>query len=79
MATAIGRETQAAVQAAVDGLPPLFRAPFLLRTVEEMRYPDIAAALGLTEETARWRVCKARRFLLRELGPLLDPPKSHEL
>ena len=74
VATLIGQETQAVVQAAVARLPAAYRAPFLLRTLEEMGYPEIAAALGLTEETARWRVCKARRLLLREVGPYLDRP-----
>jgi DNA-directed RNA polymerase specialized sigma24 family protein len=59
---------------AVARLPPLFQAPFLLRTLEEMSYRDIAAALSLTEQTVRWRVCKARRFLLNELGSYLDRP-----
>jgi RNA polymerase sigma-70 factor, ECF subfamily len=74
VATLIGRETQTVVQQAVGRLPAPFRAPFLLRTLEEMSYPDIAAAMGLTEETVRWRVCKARRLLLHEIGPYLDRP-----
>ena len=74
VATLIVLETQTIVRRAVARLPAAYRAPFLLRTLEEMSYPDIAAAMGLTEETARWRVCKARRFLLKEIGPHLDQP-----
>jgi RNA polymerase sigma-70 factor (ECF subfamily) len=75
VATLIGRETQALVRAAVDRLPPAYRAPFLLRTWEGLSYTDLARALGLTEQTARWRVCKARQFLLHQLGDVLDRPK----
>ena len=33
---------------------------------------EIARVLGVSEETARWRVCKARKFLARELAAYLD-------
>jgi RNA polymerase sigma-70 factor (ECF subfamily) len=68
----IGQETQAQVAAAIAGLPPPFREPFLLRTQEELSYAEIAQVLDVTEATVRWRVHKARRLLLRELGPKLD-------
>ena len=69
----IGRETQTLVQDAVGRLPLTFRAPFLLRTQEELSYKEAADVLGLNEETVRWRVFKARRLLLKELGKALDP------
>jgi RNA polymerase sigma-70 factor (ECF subfamily) len=72
VATLVGRETQARVAAAVARLPQLLRAPFLLRTQEELGYREIAQVLELTEETVRWRVFKARQVLLQELGPYLD-------
>jgi hypothetical protein len=31
--------------------------------------------LEIAEETARWRVCKARQFLIKELRSYLDSPK----
>ena len=66
------RETQVLVRKAIDELPPAFRAPFLLRTQEELSYGEIAQILALTEETVRWRVFKARQQLLSELGARLD-------
>jgi RNA polymerase sigma-70 factor (ECF subfamily) len=72
VATLLSQETVALVHAAVARLPIPYRAPFLLRVQEELSFQEIAESLGLTEETARWRVFKARRLLLRRLGPALD-------
>jgi RNA polymerase sigma-70 factor (ECF subfamily) len=72
VATLLSQETQTLVQAALDQLPVQFRAPFLLRMQEELSFQEIARALNLTEETARWRVFKARKLLMKELGPVLD-------
>ena len=72
VATLCSRETQTQVEAALGRLPLKFRAPFLLRMQEELSFQEIAGALGLTEETARWRVFKARKLLLKDLGPALD-------
>jgi RNA polymerase sigma-70 factor (ECF subfamily) len=72
VATLLGQETQTLVAAALERLPVQFRAPFLLRMQEELSFLDIARILGLTEQTARWRVFKARRLLVKELGPVLD-------
>ena len=71
-AAVLQEEAQGQVRAALDKLPVRFRGPFLLRTQEDLSFQDIAAALGLTEETARWRVFKARRLLLQQLGETLD-------
>ena len=35
---------------------------------------EVAAVLGITEETARWRVFKARQKLVKVLAPELLPP-----
>jgi RNA polymerase sigma-70 factor (ECF subfamily) len=75
LADVISRETQALVRKAIDRLPQAFRAPFLLRTQEELSYTEIAQVLSLTEETVRWRVFKARQQLLGELGRRLDRVK----
>src|SRR5262245_41534948 len=60
---------------AVTRLPSDFRAAFLLRVEEELSFRQIANVLGLTEETARWRVFKARQKLLRALTPPLEQEK----
>jgi RNA polymerase sigma-70 factor (ECF subfamily) len=57
---------------AVGRLPAEFRAAFLLRAEEGLSFRQIADVLGLTEETARWRVFKARQKLLSVLAPQLE-------
>ena len=66
------REGQTLVQEACARLPDLFRAPFLLRTQENLPFRAIAQVLGITEVTVRWRVFKARNLLVRELKHYLD-------
>ncbi|CAN5520647.1 sigma-70 family RNA polymerase sigma factor [soil metagenome] len=67
------RESLAAVTAAVQELPPDFRAALLMHTQEGMSYREIAAIVKTTEETARWRVFKARQKLMKVLHPDLIP------
>ncbi len=57
---------------ALSRLPAGYRMAYLLWTQEDFPYSKIALVLGVTEETARWRVCKARQFLLKELNVYLD-------
>jgi RNA polymerase sigma-70 factor, ECF subfamily len=73
--SAIEHEMNQLVHKAITELPKAFRAPFLLRTQEDLSYSEIAKILSLTEETVRWRVFKARQQLLAELGPRLDRVK----
>ncbi len=48
-------------------LPTDFRAALLLRVEEGLSFRQIAEVLATTEETARWRVFKARQKLLAQL------------
>lgn len=73
-AAAEGREALAAVTRAVTELPADFRAALLLRVQEGLSFREVAQILGTTEETARWRVFKARQKLLKVLAPELLPP-----
>jgi len=66
---AVSREALEQVAKAVARLPAEFRAAFLLRVEEGLSFRQIAGVLGLTEETARWRVFKARQKLLGLLNP----------
>jgi RNA polymerase sigma-70 factor, ECF subfamily len=68
------RETLEAVNRAVDELPSDFRAALLLRVNEGLSFREVAKILKTTEETARWRVFKARQKLMRVLAPELLPP-----
>jgi RNA polymerase sigma-70 factor (ECF subfamily) len=72
---AISREALQLLARAVARLPAEFRSAFLLRAEEGLSFREIADVLGLTEETARWRVFKARQKLLGVLAPQLDTEK----
>jgi RNA polymerase sigma-70 factor (ECF subfamily) len=69
------RESLQRLGQAVARLPAEFRAAFLLRAEEGLSFREIGRALGLTEETARWRVFKARQKLLNVLNPEHDGEK----
>jgi RNA polymerase sigma-70 factor (ECF subfamily) len=68
-------EERALLAQAVTKLPEEFRAAFLLRVEEGLSFRQIASILALTEETARWRVFKARQKLLGALSPPLKQEK----
>jgi len=53
--------------AAIARLPETPRLVFLMRSLEELSFRDIAEAIGSTEETARWHMLQARRKLLEML------------
>jgi RNA polymerase sigma-70 factor (ECF subfamily) len=68
------REALELVGKAVAGLPSDFRSALLLRVEEGLSFREVARVLGTTEETARWRVFKARQKLIKVLAPELLPP-----
>jgi RNA polymerase sigma-70 factor (ECF subfamily) len=61
--TAYGRELQTAIEKAVDTLPPLYRSVFVMREVEEMSVAETADCLGITEESVKTRMHRARALL----------------
>ena len=61
---------------AMNRLPTEFRAALLLRIEQGLSFREIAEVLDLTEETARWRVFKARQKLLSVLTPRQEQEKS---
>jgi RNA polymerase sigma-70 factor (ECF subfamily) len=71
--SAADREAVERVAAAVADLPTDFRMALLLRADAGMSFREVAAVLKITEETARWRVFKARQKLLQVLSPELLP------
>jgi RNA polymerase sigma-70 factor (ECF subfamily) len=71
----LDREAMQDLSRAIYRLPPEFRAALLLRVEEEMSFRQIAEALDLTEETARWRVFKARQKLLTVLAARREQEK----
>jgi RNA polymerase sigma factor (sigma-70 family) len=60
----------AEVRAAVGRLPAKQAVALLMHVVEEREYPEIAAALDCSENTARTHVLRARRKLSRWLAHL---------
>ena len=76
--TASDRETLALVAKAVAELPPDFRSALLLRAEEGLSFREVALILNITEETARWRVFKARQKLVKVLAPELLPTMKSE-
>ena len=72
----VDAEAQDLLRAALTRLPDTYRSAYLLWTQEDLPYSEIAQTLDIAEETARWRVCKARQFLLKELRTYLESPKS---
>ncbi|GIW79793.1 MAG: hypothetical protein KatS3mg105_1600 [Gemmatales bacterium] len=75
---AMSQEALKMLARAVGRLPDDFRAAFLLRVEEDLSFRQIAEVLGITEETARWRVFKARQKLMDVLTPQLEREK-HEM
>ena len=67
VAEAMELEAASALRAAIRRLAEPYRDAYLLWTHERMPYSAIALVLDITEETARWRVCEARRRLATEL------------
>src|SRR5262245_11170511 len=72
---ALSREALQLLARAVGRLPAEFRAAFLLRAEEGLSFRQVAQVLGITEETARWRVFKARQKLMTVMAPQLDREK----
>ena len=66
-------EAQQLLNEALEALPADQRAVFVLRTVEEMSYREIADALELSPGTVMSRLYRAREKLLRALAPYLGP------
>jgi RNA polymerase sigma-70 factor (ECF subfamily) len=73
---AVSAEALRNLTQAMNRLPAEFRAALLLRVEEDLSFRQIAEVLDLTEETARWRVFKARQKLLSLLAPRQEQEKS---
>jgi RNA polymerase sigma-70 factor (ECF subfamily) len=69
---AMTQESLRLLARALGRLPSDFRAAFLLRVEEGLSFRQIAGVQQITEETARWRVFKARKKLMEVLAPPLD-------
>jgi RNA polymerase sigma-70 factor (ECF subfamily) len=69
--SSIRGELQGRLAAAVETLPPPFKASFLLVVDQGMSHAEAARALGCSENTVSWRMHKARKLLQAKLKPFL--------
>ncbi len=63
----IGGEVREELLRAIEGLPALYREPFVLRHMEDWSYAEIGELLGLPVETVETRLVRARRQLREAL------------
>jgi len=70
-ATFVADERKAAVARAIATLPEKYRAPLVLRDVEERSYDEIARILEMSEGTVKSRINRARSFLRDKLQTYL--------
>ena len=69
--TFVEDERRAAVARAIATLPEKYRAPLVLRDVEERSYDEIAVMLQMNEGTVKSRINRARAFLRDKLQAYL--------
>jgi RNA polymerase sigma-70 factor (ECF subfamily) len=70
-AAVVEDERRAAVARAIATLPEKYRAPLVLRDVEERSYDEIACILNMNEGTVKSRINRARGFLRDKLQAYL--------
>jgi RNA polymerase sigma-70 factor (ECF subfamily) len=79
---AVQSELRTVLTAALDELPPEYRAVVVLRDVEGLSHRDIGEVLGITVASAKTRVHRARLFLRKRLtgymAPVLPEGISHQ-
>jgi RNA polymerase sigma-70 factor (ECF subfamily) len=66
------RELIAAMEAAIDALPPPFRTVFVLRDLEGLSVAETASCLDIPEATVKTRLHRARALLRARLDAALD-------
>jgi len=69
--TATARETLRQVQDAIRSLPETYRVVATLRFGLDMKYAEIAEAVGISEGAVEVRLVRARRMLREKLSPVL--------
>lgn len=65
---ALGRERLAGAVRIMERLPPRTQEVFLLHRFEEMTYPAIATALGISVSAVEKHIMIALKFLVADLG-----------
>jgi RNA polymerase sigma-70 factor (ECF subfamily) len=60
------------IEAAVDGLPDIYRTVFVMHDLEGYSHGEIAASLGVAEGTSKARLFRARSKLREVLGTAME-------
>jgi RNA polymerase sigma-70 factor (ECF subfamily) len=68
------RELERALLRAIDALDPPQREVLILRDVEGLSAPDVAAVLGVSVDAVKSRLHRARVAVRQALAPVLDTP-----
>jgi len=69
----LAQERERQLQQAVEGLPPKYRAIFLLRHLDDMSYEEIARATEIPLGTVKTHLFRARAQLREALQGYLEP------
>jgi RNA polymerase sigma factor (sigma-70 family) len=67
------QESLAIVMVLISELRDIYREAMILRAVERKTYREIAEQIQQSEETARWRVHKARKNLVARITEMNQP------
>jgi RNA polymerase sigma-70 factor (ECF subfamily) len=73
-----GRQVEAALDAAIAGLEPMYRDVLVLRDVEGLTAPEVADVMGLTIEAVKSRLHRARVAVREAVAPVLGIPGAAE-
>jgi RNA polymerase sigma-70 factor (ECF subfamily) len=68
----IDAERKRAIEKAIAALPDKYRAPIVLREIEELSYEEVANVLGLGLGTTKSRISRARALMREKLKGYLD-------
>jgi len=60
-------EMRKALESAIDAIPEIYRSVFLFREVEAMSTAEAALCLGISEDTVKTRLHRARSLLRQEM------------
>jgi RNA polymerase sigma-70 factor, ECF subfamily len=73
------KETRAAIRAALEKLPLIYRDVFVLRDVEQLSTGECAESLGISEEAVKVRLHRARLRMREELAPIFRKSRLERL
>ena len=70
------RELDDMLQTALNAVPEVNRAAFILGVLEEYSYKEVAEMLGCSENNVKSRVFRARAIMSEKLGPYLKAQQA---